>query len=639
MPIIVLKPHIANQIAAGEVVERPASIVKELIENALDAGAKHIHIEVENGGLDFIRVSDDGCGMSFEDALTCFERHATSKIREADDLTHIQTYGFRGEALPSIAAVSSVELKTKRPEDETGTLVKIASGTVQKHVPIACNNGTVIEIRELFAYIPARLKFLKSPRTEAGYIGDYIARSLLAAPQIAFTYTHNGRTVYRSVGDGSLENALYAVYGADIAKHILPLKFDDGYLSIGGFIGDAEISKPNRTYQTFLINGRYIRSNALSAALMRAYESRLMSGRFPFAVIDMRISGYEVDVNVHPAKLEVRFTDEQRVIRSLTAAAHRALLAGEGASLEEPETVSASSSDSRDAFSFHQLPNGSETGFTRVDGYTRSDTRFGLSERRSFGGYRSYSGDKDYAVRESHQARYRFAGQISQRNTDSTEGHDAADIYKGAQANGLPEALPVFTVPEAARTLGCAFETYWILESGDELLFIDQHAAHERIVYEKLILRREEGGRISQTLLLPLEVSLTESEKATAEEYQAVLSDIGASFKIDDADGKLYLTEMPVLYGRTLDEGFFRHALQICAETGTVTAKELLKEKLSQCACKHAVKAGDPLTEEEVAALLNIYQTEGIPMTCPHGRPVMICLKKRELEKLFKRVL
>lgn len=647
MPIIVLQPHIANQIAAGEVVERPASIVKELIENALDAGATRITVEIENGGLDLIRIADNGCGMSFDDAYNAFLRHATSKISTVDDLTHIQTYGFRGEALPSIASVASVEMRTKRAEDESGTVIHIKNGTVLTHTECACAVGTSIEVRELFADVPARLKFLKSPRTEAGYIGDYVSRLIMAAPQISFTYISGGRTVYRSSGDGSLKNAIFAVYGVDIAKHIIPIQFDDGYLSIGGFIGDAEISRPNRTYQSFILNGRYIRSNSLSSALMRAYEAKLMSGKFPFAVLDMHISGYEVDVNVHPAKLEVRFVDEQRVIRSVTAAAHRALLMNDttvaGATSTDPAALSLSFEDTKPALGIPQ----------QVPLNPVHNPPMNIRSADSYGFRATTTANEHFSMGETAQKPFEITG-LSSASKDGFSSDKRlfdelphATAYTGASDNNdrplvhqqqsFFDAMPALRAPEEYNTVGCVFDTYWMIESGEDLLFIDQHAAHERLIYEKLVSEDINGH--SQPLLIPLEISLTESEKAIAEDNKTTLAQIGAAFSVDEADGKLYLTSMPVLFGRTLDERFFRQAIEICAETGSVSKTELLKSRLCQCACKHAVKAGDKLSEDEINSLLQSYRENGIPMTCPHGRPVMICLKKRELEKLFKRVL
>lgn len=631
MPIIVLKPHIANQIAAGEVVERPASIVKELTENALDAGATQITIEIENGGLDLIRISDNGCGISYDDASNAFLRHATSKISVAEDLTHIQTYGFRGEALPSIAAVASVEMHTKRAEDESGTCIRIKNGDTLSKNKLACTNGTSVEVRELFAGVPARLKFLKSPRTEAGYIADFVSRLIMASPQISFSYISNGRTVYRSVGDGSLENTIYAIYGIDIKDHLLPVSFDDGYLSISGFIGDAEISRPNRTYQSFLLNGRYIRSNSLSSALMRAYETKLMSGRFPFAVLDMHISGYEIDVNVHPAKLEVRFADEQRVIRSVTAAAHKALLVS-----ETPDSaISFSSSERLPSLSRFAEYNANDQAASRYSAelFHREEPK-----GQTFLNYTDQSRKQHYVNEECSAASY-FADSPLQ-DVGKPVTALAADFNTNGQVTKQPtffDALPAIDVPVIYKTIGCAFDTYWLIESGEDLLFIDQHAAHERIIYEQLV--EHSGSDVTQPLLIPMAISLTEKEKAVAEDCQSLLSEIGIQFAINDIDGSLQLTAMPVLYDKTLGEPFFRQALEICSEEGILRKAELLKGRLSQCACKHAVKAGDRLSDIELSALLHTFQTDGIPMTCPHGRPVMICLKKRELEKLFKRIL
>ena len=308
MPKIhVLSPHIANQIAAGEVVERPCSIVKELVENAVDAHASAITIEIENGGIDRIRIVDNGQGIADEDCETAFLRHATSKINSADDLSRIATLGFRGEALASIAAVSRVSLITRTADAELGTQLLYEGGVQKEHKRVGGVPGTTIEVTNLFYNVPARLKFLKSARSESGAIGDYVAKAILSLPNVAFQFISNAKTVYRSTGDGSLKNALVAVYGVECVPNLCPVAFDDGYLKIDGFVGTPELSRPNRMGQSFFLNGRIIRSAALSAALSRAFDTRLMIGRYPFAVLTMQIALAEVDVNVHPSKLEVRF--------------------------------------------------------------------------------------------------------------------------------------------------------------------------------------------------------------------------------------------------------------------------------------------------------------------------------------------
>ena len=323
--IHVLKPQVANQIAAGEVVERPASVVKELVENAIDAGATAITVQIENGGMRSITVTDNGCGIAREDCKNAFLRHATSKITTADDLSHVLTLGFRGEALASIASVSRVTMLTRQKDSEVGTLLLIDNGTVLREEDSSCVFGTSFTVEELFASVPARLKFLKSVRTEAGYIGDYIGKMILAKPEISFRYEADGKTVYETYGDGDLMNAVYCVYGSTVAEKLVPVDYDNGYMHVSGYLGLPEISRKNRAFQTLFINGRSIRSISVSSAVMQAYDTRLMIGRFPFFVLNLKLAPQEVDVNVHPTKAEVRFADENRVFMSVSAASKLAL--------------------------------------------------------------------------------------------------------------------------------------------------------------------------------------------------------------------------------------------------------------------------------------------------------------------------
>ena len=323
--IQLLPDSVANQIAAGEVVERPSSIVKELVENSIDAHATAITVEIEKGGKELIRVTDNGDGIAHDDCRTAFYRHATSKIKSAEDLLRIQSLGFRGEALASIASVSGVTMKTRTDAEEIGTKLCVEYGEVTEESPIGWQKGTTMEVRYLFSSVPARLKFLKSDRTEAGYIGDFMSRIILAHPEIAFHFASEKRTIYQTSGDGDLRHALLAVYGADLLPHLNAVHFDDGYIGIDGYIGSAEIARPNRMQQSFFLNGRWIRSFPLSMALQIAYDTRLMTGRFPFAVLKIKLAGEEADINVHPTKLEVRFLDERRVQRAVTIACTKAL--------------------------------------------------------------------------------------------------------------------------------------------------------------------------------------------------------------------------------------------------------------------------------------------------------------------------
>ncbi len=318
--IQILQPHTANQIAAGEVVERPASVVKELVENAIDAHATSISVEIEDGGVRSIIVIDNGTGIAAEDCKAAFLRHATSKIRTIEDLSSLHTMGFRGEALASIAAVSAVSLTTRTADSETGTRIQVDGGVFSATENMACVPGTAMCVRDLFANVPARLKFLKSNRTEAGYVGDFMARMILSHPEIAFRYVSNGNVIYETYGDNDLFNAIFCIYGASVADRLIRVTYDNAYLKLDGYIGQQELNRPNRSFQSLFVNGRYIRSFPISGAVMRAYDTRLMNGRFPFFVLNLTIAPQEMDVNVHPSKMEVRFVDEQRVTGAVYAA-------------------------------------------------------------------------------------------------------------------------------------------------------------------------------------------------------------------------------------------------------------------------------------------------------------------------------
>ncbi len=646
MPRIrVLSPHIANQIAAGEVVERPASVVKELVENAVDAGATSILIEAENGGVDCIRVADNGCGIPAEDCPTAFLRHATSKLQTADDLSHIESMGFRGEALASIAAVSRATLTTRSRDEAFGVRLRVDAGQACAPEPIGCAVGTTLEVRSLFYNAPARLKFLKSARTEAGAIGDYVARMLMAHPEIAFHYRHNGRDVYETYGDGSLKYALLCVYGADVLPGLCEVLFDDGYLRIQGFIGASELARLNRSQQSFFLNRRYIRSNALSFALQRAYDTRLLSGRFPFAVLNLTLSSAEVDVNVHPTKLEVRFADEARICRSLTAACTDALIQAEIPSVvtddfapERPTPRSTMRGNAPQPTGSSQPPRipdlrtrvkeaaprlrESAPVWAPVNKATLEKEpwpRYSITPRAE--GQRK----AEAALKEDRAAR--TPEPLSMSSRDAQEAENASKpASAGTQAGMFAEPYHI---------VGLLFSTYWVVQQGEYAYLIDQHAAHERSLYELLV--SDAYKPVSQKLLFPRTLTLQPSEESVLEDARESFAALGFELCRDES-GKLLLASCPTVHGILLEEAYLYDAIHALQEGDSVSLASLCREKLMQTACKHAVKAGEPIAKEELASLLQRFADDSTPLTCPHGRPVMVRVKKAELEKLFLRV-
>lgn len=595
----VLPPRIANQIAAGEVVERPSSVVKELVENAIDAGATAITIEIENGGLDSIRIIDNGSGIADDDCETAFLRHATSKISTANDLFSIRSLGFRGEALASIAAVSRVTLQTQTEEDELGTQIRYDGGELLEHKRTAGTRGTSIAVSNLFYNVPARLKFVKSARAESAAIGDYIARLILSAPQIAVHYVSGGKTVYRSAGNGSAKDALISIYGVSTERQICPVSFDDGYLKISGFVGVPDLARANRSGQTLLLNGRIIRSNALSNALSRSFDTRVLIGRFPFAVLYLNIAYAEVDVNVHPAKLEVRFTDEQRVSRSVVVACSEALIRSYVPTIEiqrEEQPVERAST------------------FENPEEVRRIDLRRPIDPPSG-------------SLREE---TYLSAPRIPTYRFPSREPEDRS------RPDPVFLSKPSEPLSEPFHIIGCAFDTYWYVQQGENVYCIDQHAAHERLLYDALMAKS--AAIVSQTLFLPEDVRLLPSESDVFLSCKTELERVGFVFS-DASETSVTLLAVPQIKGVALKAAFLHDVLEFLTGTEEARPNDWFRDALAQSACKHAVKAGERLSQEEIRVLLEQITERDTLLTCPHGRPVAVRFTKTDIEKMFKRVL
>jgi len=682
--IHILPPQVANRIAAGEVVERPSSVVKELVENAIDAGATAITVEIENGGIDYIRVSDNGSGIPADDCATAFLRHATSKIAAAEDISSISTLGFRGEALPSIASVSEVTLKTRTKDAESGTLLRIDNGELVDQIPYACPEGTVLEVRNLFSKTPARLKFLKNPRTEAGYIGDYLSRMIMAMPEISFVYINNGKTVYRTFGDGSLKNAVFSIYGSSVLSQLREVFYDDGYLRVTGYVGTPALARPNRLQQSLYLNGRYIRSIVLSNTVQRAYDTRLMVGKFPFFVLFLRLAGSEVDVNVHPTKMEVRFADERRVSSAVYAATVRAL-ESQSASSEhlniapaetkeqiEESTVKASVFECKkterkeipvavekkiqpfmpikaaDDRKIHVEPKNTEPS---SDTQRSSETAFTASlQEQTIPQIDLRTAPPATAVKVHEAAPVQVAVQQENATGFTSPAKPKAalsipifEITSSARKreeliNSIQQEEPVRFAVEDYRLIGSVFAGYWIVEQGEMMFLIDQHAAHERKLYEELMSRRIEPS--AQPLLVPEQLKLTPAEYALFEEYRDQIEAFGFVCQPNEtAELELQIQSVPVIRGNTLEPKRLLEALEILNKSGDLSEKDLCRSSLIQSACKHAIKVNETISKAEIQHLLAEFADGKIPMTCPHGRPIMVQLTKLDIEKMFKRVL
>ena len=631
--IEVLEPNLANKIAAGEVVERPASVIKELVENSLDAGASAVTVEISDGGISYMRVTDNGCGIPSEDVQKAFLRHATSKLHSVEGLDGIETLGFRGEALASISAVSRVSMRTRTEQDENGTLISIDGGSVRECVPCGCPTGTNIEVRELFYNVPARLKFLKSVRSEAAAVGDYVSRLILGDTRVSFKFINNGKPVYHSAGDGSLENAIYCVYGSEVSEHIMPLYYDDGYLLIEGFCGDESISRSTRVQQSIFVNGRYIRSQQLSYAAQRAYNTRLMVGRFPFLVLNIRISPREVDVNVHPNKLTVRFRDEERVAAALSTAVRGALSSTPQVNSEPVTEAPAPKQDVYSVFSNRDktnvmaeapdIPQAPVPAEPKQEALPRKE-----SERRPCA-VPAYSFDPIPPVIRMRDSAAEGAA-VQSADVNGVLHYDFSVPEKKKEiAERISFGLDNFTV------VGVLFDTYIIAEQGDTVFYIDQHAAHERILYEKLV--KGELKFDSQLLLTSVVIKLSPTEFACLMENAERFSELG--FEIEEF-GPLSISVHAVPTGVKKEniERLIRDMIAMIMKQGAVSELDVVRGALIQASCKHAIKAGTTLNEYEIKELLSHYADGSTPLTCPHGRPVMLSYSKREFEKLFKRI-
>ena len=643
--INVLAPNIANKIAAGEVVERPASVVKELIENSIDAGSNAITVEIMNGGISYIRITDNGSGIDENDVETAFLRHATSKLSAADDLSHIETLGFRGEALASIAAVSKVKMRTRTQAAEYGTMICIEGGVVTAKEPSGCPCGTTIEVSELFFNVPARLKFLKSPRSEAALIGDYVMRLILSNPSVSIKFINNGKTIYQSAGDGSLENAVFCVYGTEVTANLFPVNYDDGYLKLTGYVGSESLARNSRSQQSLFVNHRYIKSATVSYSVQRAFDTRLMHGKFPFFILDMLVSSYEIDVNVHPNKLEIRFKDDQRIGNSVLRAVNAAIdyLPFDNASGAEPVLKSEAPKPEKLYSLFENKHDGDNKSFE-----LSRESAFDSGDKST---YVVYSNDKDTNV------------PFIPDNTDSVSRvvlHDRGNSsmpafnFPSVQEISDPGSIPVFSAnndkkrsPEISKpeqillcdspytVIGAAFDTYIIVQQQDNLFLIDQHAAHERMLYEKLI--RDELRFDSQILLVPERITLDPVQYEILCENLERFTELG--FSVQPLNGTMIRIDAVPSMVSSNAAGFISDAVSVIADAGSVSELDLVRSKLIQIACKKALKAGDRLEKEEIYEIIEAYKNGATPMTCPHGRPVIISITKTDLQKRFKRIV
>lgn len=661
--INVLDTQVANLIAAGEVVERPASAVKELLENAIDAGAGKITLEIKNGGISLIRVTDDGCGMTKDDALVCVKRHATSKISCAADLDGIATLGFRGEALAAISSVSKMRIMTRTKNSPTGIIIEFNAGKPVSVEEAGCQEGTSVIVEELFANVPARRKFLKRDAAETAAVAAVAEKIALSRPDISLRFIADGNLRFLTAGDGKLADVIYAVLGRDFAKKLAPVHDMTEGVSVSGFIGTPENCRGNRNYENFFINGRYVRCKTACAALEQAFSSYIPSDKYPACVICLEINPAFVDVNVHPQKMEVKFSNERPVFNAVYCAVRNTLMNR----IDRPRL--ADSEPTRLSGDSYRLYNDIISVKTDTDEEAAriADERERLSAK--------YEQITVRAEAKEPVPHYEPPADVPKMSADIPETFPAvsgqpptspditvpqindnqppvgtltdADLLR----ENVPDISPApVTQPESEpeppavpwyRIAGVIFNTYVFVELKDRMLIIDKHAAHERIIFEKLRQNMKSGDPASQLLLLPVELTLTPEELAAAEEYRDELYRIGYTFSCAD-DGK---TALIIAYPSALDTAqakdmFTVLAAQLADGTGDVgTSRERTYEKaLYQASCKAAVKGGREDLPENIRWIAEQVLTRSEIRYCPHGRPVAFEMTKSQFEKRFERI-
>lgn len=667
--IQILDSATIDKIAAGEVVERPSSVVKELVENALDAGADAITVEIKEGGITFIRVTDNGSGIDSSQIRNAFMRHATSKIRSAEDLTHVVSLGFRGEALSSICAVAQVELITKTKDNLTGVRY-VCEGAVEKEcAEIGAPTGTTVLVKNLFFNTPVRRKFLKQPMTEGGYIIDLMEHMALSRPDTAFKLVVNGQVKFHTSGNGSLKEVIYRIYGKETASQLLPFEKETKGIKVEGFLGKPILNRSNRNFENYYINGRYIKSSLIAKALEDGYSNYLMQHKFPFTVLHFTIDTEMVDVNVHPTKMDVRFTGGNYlydfVASSVAAALQQREMIPEALLSEEKEE---------------------ETQKVKVpEPFEQQRTRqFQVMEEQRYEAVRSPR--QDIFIREAAEESLKaMADNMTGLPATGDKAADDDDFFVQIPA-GVPDSTPTLraeapvesaagTVTPAApgtampanaeqavkaeppkqldlfeekmltkenrpryRILGQIFDTYWLIAFTDKLFIVDQHAAHEKVKYERLMKHYHEKDIVTQTLNPPIVVTLSAKEEATYLSCKDVFAGLG--FEIEDFGGREYaLRGVPVdLYGQE-EKTLFLSVLDEMSEGPLHKDLTVVEEKLATMACKSAVKGNHSFSFAEMEALIDELLTLDNPYNCPHGRPTIISMSKYEIEKKFKRIV
>ncbi|MBR5419733.1 MAG: DNA mismatch repair endonuclease MutL [Lachnospiraceae bacterium] len=637
--IQLLDDHTIDQIAAGEVVERPASIVKELVENAMDSGADAITVEIKGGGIDFIRVTDNGCGISAEDIPLAFQRHATSKIESIEDLHSLHTMGFRGEALASIASVCKVKLITKQKDELLGHEYVIEAGKRGELNEIGAPEGTTIIATHLFYNTPVRRKFLRSATAEAGTVAELMEHLALSCPEISFKYVQNGTTRFHTSGSGELMEVIYRIYGREAANSVVPVSTEIDGIRIDGYLGSPVMNRPNRNFENYFLNRRYIKSDLIARSIEEGYKGYMMQHKFPFCVLHLTIDSSEIDVNVHPNKMDVRFHDREKIYEDVSRSVSDALHAREmipedsGEEKEKKEALAAPEPFERERRETKIEAAAGKENEDEVDHNSQDVNPSGPEERDIF--ELSFDDENDEASIKELRARPETSVSEPARSFSVPE-----DPYKNAkQLEMLPKER---VISESARgqyrLLGCIFNTYWMFSWQDKLYFVDQHAAHEKVNYERLLKQYQDHEVFSQQLAPPIVVSLSPVERESLKKYGGTLTEMG--FGIEEFGGNdVALSAVPMELYRSQPRSLFLDILNDLSERGMQAAPDVINRVLASMACKGAVKGGDVISPQEMEAVLDDLLTLNNPYHCPHGRPTIFSMSRSELERRFKRIV
>lgn len=656
--IAVLDQHTIDKIAAGEVVERPASVVKELVENAIDAGATAITVEIADGGKKLIRITDNGSGMEMEQVPVAFLRHATSKIEKVEDLETISSLGFRGEALSSIAAVSQVELITKTPSAISGVRYVIEGGQEKNFEEMGAPDGTTFLVRNLFYNTPARSKFLKSDTTEGNYINTLMEQLALSHPEVSFKYIQNKQVKLHSSGNYNVKDVIYNIYGRDIAKSILEVSYENDFMKIEGFVGKPEISRGNRSFENYYINGRYVKNNLITKAVEDGYKGFLMQHKFPFVSLHIEMEGNDLDVNVHPRKMEVRFARGPEVYDAIYETVRRALTKREmipqvSVGREEPKPVLKApvqkSVEVPEPFEVKRRAEKTEILREEPPVYHTPLTK---EEEQMFSGTLKEREEKEEKKAEENteentktipetiaeKAEDKPAEEPLQEKEEQIQPAQKQEPPKEEQLEFFKEKLLAPESRSRHRLIGQLFDTYWLVQFEDSFYIIDQHAAHEKVYYERFVKQFEAQEITSQYISPPLIVSLSLEEEGRLKANEEYFHDFG--FEIEPFGGREYcVSAVPSnLYGMN-EESLFLEMLDSLSPDGENNPISLFTARLATMACKAAVKGNHQMSPQEADKLIDELLKLENPYHCPHGRPTIVSMTKSEIEKKFKRIV